>query len=264
LSLAAEGSKVVVNARNREGGHADAAAQKIREAGGQAIAHYADVADFKQAGDLIRAANDAFGKVDILVNNAGITGWKMPWDMTEEDWDRVVSISLKGTFNCTRHACGAMKERGWGRIINCTSESWIARSAACHYAAAKAGIVGFTRAVAIDLGAFGVTCNAYAPYAKTDMSSPRTIEMIESRYKLGKMSREDYEWGINPPGPEGIGPLIAYLASNHASYINGKVFYASGGKIALYSEPARVKTILKKQGIWSVQELKEQIPPFFK
>jgi len=141
LSLAAEGSKVVVNARNREGGHAEATAQEIRKAGGLAIAHYADVSDFEQARKLTQAAVDAFGKVDILVNNAGVTGWKMPWEMTEEDWDKVVSVSLKGTFNCTRHACGLMKEQRWGRIINCTSESWISRAAACHYAAAKAGVV---------------------------------------------------------------------------------------------------------------------------
>ena len=264
LCLAAEGSKVVVNARNPEGRHADATAQDIREAGGQAIAHYADVSDFEQARKMTQTAIDAFGKVDILVNNAGVTGWRMPWEMTEEDWDKVMSVSLKGTFNCTRHACGFMKEQGWGRIINCTSESWISRAAAPHYAAAKAGIVGFTRAVAIDLGQYGVTCNAYAPYAKTDMSSPRTIALIETKYKLGKISREEYEWGINPPGPEGIGPLIAYLASEEAFYINGKVFYVSGGKIALFSEPVKVRTILKKQGTWSVQELREQIPPFFK
>lgn len=264
LSLAAEGAKVVVNGRDREGGHADATAQKAREGGGEAIAYYADVSNFEQAGKLIQSAVDAFGRVDILVNNAGITGWKMPWEMVEEDWDKVVNISLKGTFNCTRHACGLMKEQKWGRIINCTSESWISRAGACHYAAAKAGIVGFTRAVAIDLSPYGVTCNAYAPYAKTDMSSPRTLALFETKFKLGKMNREEYEWGINPPGPEGIGPLIAYLASDQASYINGKVFYASGGKIALYSEPVKVKTILKKQGIWSVQELREQIPPFFK
>jgi NAD(P)-dependent dehydrogenase (short-subunit alcohol dehydrogenase family) len=263
-SLAAEGSKVVVNARNHEGGHAEATAREIREAGGRAIAHYADVTDFEQARKLTQAALDAFGKLDILVNNAGVTGWKMPWEMSEEDWDKVISVSLKGTFNCTRHACGFMKEQRCGRIINCTSESWISRAAACHYAAAKAGVVGFTRAVAIDLAPYGVTCNAYAPYAKTDISGPRTIALIETKYKLGKISREDYEWGINPPGPEGIGPLIAYLASDQASYINGKVFYASGGKIALFSEPVKVKTILKKLGIWSVQELAEEIPLFFK
>jgi NAD(P)-dependent dehydrogenase (short-subunit alcohol dehydrogenase family) len=263
LSLAAGGSKVVVNAQNREGGHADATAQEIREAGGQAIAYYADISEFEQARKLIHAAVDAFGRVDILVNNAGVTGWKMPWEMSEEDWDQVVNVSLKGTFNCTRHACGFMKEQKWGRIINCTSESWISRAAACHYAAAKAGVVGFTRAVAIDLGPYGVTCNAYAPYAKTDISGPRTIALIETKYKLGKISREDYEWGINPPGPEGIGPLIVYLASDRAFSINGKVFYASGGKIALFSEPVKVKTILKKPGIWSAEELAEQIPLFF-
>jgi len=131
---------VVVNARNREGGHAEATAQEIREAGGRAIAHYADVTDFEQARKLIQAALDAFGKLDILVNNAGVTGWKMPWEMSEEDWDKVVSVSLKGTFNCTRHACGFMKEQRWGRIINCTSESWISRAAAAIMPPPKPGL----------------------------------------------------------------------------------------------------------------------------
>ncbi len=260
LSLAAEGSKVVVNALRQSGGYADATAKEIRSKGGQAIACYADVRDFKQAGKLVKAAVETFGKVDILVNNAGITGWKMPWDMPEEDWDKVISVNLKGTFNCTRHACGFMKEQRWGRIINCTSASWISRAGACHYAAAKAGIVGFTRAVAIDLAEYGVTCNAYAPYAKTDMSGPRTLLLYEKKYSLGLIDKEEYEWGMNPPGPEGVGPFIAYLASDASSYISGKVFYVSGGKIAIYSEPARKKTIIKEQGVWPVQELIKQVP----
>ena len=259
-SLAAEGSKVVVNALRQSDGYADATAKDIISEGGQAIACYADVSDFEQAKKLVQAAIDAYGKIDILVNNAGITGWRMPWDMPEEDWDKVISVNLKGTFNCTRHACGLMKEQRRGRIINCTSGSWIRRAGACHYAAAKAGIVGFTRAVAIDMAEFGVTCNAYAPYARTDMSSPRTLQMFEQTYKLGKIDREEYEWGMNPPGPEGVGPLIAFLASDRSSSISGKVFYVSGGKIALYSEPVRRKTIFKKEGIWSVSELMDQVP----
>ena len=260
LALAAEGSKVLVNALSAGTASAETTAKEIAGHGGRALPCYADVSNFQEAGRLIQTAIDHFGKVDILVNNAGVTGWQMPWDMSEGDWDKVVDISLKGTFNCTRHAVPYMKEQKWGRIINCTSTSWIARGGACHYAAAKAGIVGFTRAVAIDMAQYGVTCNAYAPYAKTDMSSPRTLQLIEQKYKLGRIDRKEYEWQMNPPGPEGVGSLVAYLASDQASGVSGKVLYASGGWISIFSEPEREKTLFKEKGIWSVQELTENFP----
>ena len=167
----------------------------------------------------------------------------MPWEMSEEEWDRMISIHLKGTINCTRHVCSLMKEQIWGRIINCTSGSWISRSGGCHYAAAKAGIVGFTRAIAMDMDEYGVTCNAYHPYAKTDLLGTHVSYLVEQRFNLGKIDREEYEWQLNPPGPEGVGPFVVYLASEEAAGLNGKIFYVSGGKIALYSEPERKKTI---------------------
>lgn len=264
LSLAAEGSKVVVNALRPGAGTADLTAEKIRQMGGQAVAFYGDVSDFGQARKLIGTALDHFGGIHILVNNAGISGRGMPWEMREEDWDRMMNVHMKSTFNCTRHVCGLMKEQHWGRIINCTSESWIRRAGACHYAAAKAAIVGFTRAVAIDMGEYGVTCNAYHPYAKTDMLGPQTAFTVERRYQLGMIDKEEHEWQLNPPGPEGVGPFVAYLATDQARHINGKIFYVSGGKVAIYSEPMRKKTIFKKEGIWSVEELIEQMPVLLK
>ena len=260
LALAREGASVVVNALNASAGSAAATASDITAIGAKALAHYGNVADFAVARELIDSAVRAFGGVDILVNNAGISGSGMPWDMSESDWDRMIAIHLKGTFNCTRHVVAGMKERGWGRIINCTSGSWISRAGACHYAAAKAGIVGFTRGVAMDVAAYGMTCNAYHPYAKTELMGPQTKYTVEQRYKQGKIDREEFEWQSNPPGPEGVGPLIAYLASPAAASINGKVFYVSGGKVAIYSEPVRLRTIHKPGAIWSVAELVERMP----
>jgi NAD(P)-dependent dehydrogenase (short-subunit alcohol dehydrogenase family) len=142
ISSAKAGVKVIVNAVDQNAGHASSTVNEIIR----------DVSDFEQAKKLIQTALSNFGRVDILVNNAGISGGKrMPWEMSEEEWDRMISIHLKGTFNCTRHVCSLMKEQRWGRIINCTSGSWISRSGGCHYAAAKAGIVGFTRAIAMDM-----------------------------------------------------------------------------------------------------------------
>lgn len=259
LSLAAEGSRVVVNALRPGAGTADLTVEKIHQMGGQAVAFYGDVSAFDLARRLIGTALDKFGSIHILVNNAGISGRGMPWEMAEEDWDRMMNVHLKSTFNCTRHVCNLMKEQRWGRIINCTSESWIRRAGACHYAAAKAGIVGFTRAIAMDMGEYGVTCNAYHPYAKTDMLGPQTTFTVERRYQLGMIDKEEYEWQKKPPGPEGVGPFVAYLATDQAAHINGKIFYVSGGKVGLYSEPVR-KKMIKKEGIWSVEELIGQIP----
>jgi 3-oxoacyl-[acyl-carrier protein] reductase len=199
------------------------------------------------------------------VNNAGVSGGKvMAWEITPDQWDEMIAIHLRGTFNCTRHVCPLMKAQQWGRIINCTSGSWISRAGGCHYAAAKAGIVGFTRAIAMDMAEFRVTCNAYHPFAKTDMLGPQMAYLVEQRYKQGKIDREEYEWQANPPGPEGVGPFVAYLASEDAAGINGKIFYVSGGKVALYSEPERKRTIFKKEGIWSAPELQSEIPRLFR
>lgn len=260
LSLAREGARVVVNALRPATGSAEKTARDIVGTGREARSHYGDVGNFDVACELIDVAVRGFGRVDILVNNAGMAGSGMPWDITEADWDRMIDSHLKGAFNCTRHVAGFMKAQCWGRIINCTSGSWISRAGACHYAAAKAGIVGFTRAIAMDLAAYGVTCNAFHPYAKTELMGPQTLYTVTERYRQGKIDREEYEWQSNPPGPEGVGPLISYLASPAAEAITGKVFYVSGGKVAIYSEPVRLRTIHKTDSIWSVAELAERMP----
>ena len=107
---------------------------------------------------------------------------------------------------------------------------------------------------------YHVTCNAYHPYARTDMTGPQSVVMVEKRFKAGKIDREEYEWQQNPPGPEGIGPFVCYLSSEEAAPINGKIFYVSGGKIGVYAEPVRKKTILKEKGIWETKELLEKMP----
>ncbi len=263
LSLAKEGAKVVVNDIEAVDRRAEETVREIIDLGGSAIFHCGDVSNFEQARKLIGIAVEKFGRIDILVNNAGIAGHGMPWDISENDWDRMIDVHLKGTFNCTRHASGRMRDQKWGRIINCTSGSWVSRAGACHYAAAKSGIVGFTRAVAMDMGEHRVTCNAYHPYARTDMTGPQSVIMVETRFKLGKIDKEEYEWQRNPPGPEGIGPFVCYLASEAAAGVNGKIFYVSGGKIGIYPDPVRKKTILKEAGYWEVKELIEIMPQLF-
>jgi 3-oxoacyl-[acyl-carrier protein] reductase len=185
LALAKEGAKVIVNDLEAGRPQAEQTVKEIIDGGGCAFPQLGDVTSFEQARELIQTAVAKFGRIDILVNNAGIAGHGVPWDISENDWDRMISVHLKGTFNCTRHACGLMREQKWGRIINCTSGSWISRAGGCHYAAAKAGIVGFTRAVAMDMADYPVTCNAYHPYARTDMTGPQSAVMVEKRFKAG-------------------------------------------------------------------------------
>ena len=136
-------------------------------------------------------------------------------------------------------------------------------------AAAKAGIVGLTRSVACDVDGYGITCNAYHPFAYTrwrqsaeaaaGSGTPR-MNHTKKRFELGLIDEEEYKWQSNPPTAEGVAPLVVYLATDEASGINGRIFYSSDGRVAIYSEPAREKTIIKREGIWTVEELMGEVP----
>jgi len=144
---------------------------KIRETGGEAVPFFGDVSNFKVASKLIQTAVDSFGKIDILVNTVGTFGFSPIWKMTEELWDHVTLVKPKSHFNCIRHAAPIMMEQKWRRILNCTSRAFLGdviRHA--EYCAANAGVVGLTRAVAIELYPYGITCNAFSPFARTRAS----------------------------------------------------------------------------------------------
>jgi NAD(P)-dependent dehydrogenase (short-subunit alcohol dehydrogenase family) len=263
LALAKEGAKVVTNNRRQgtEGGDAETAARQITDMGGQAVPFFGSVSDFETAGKLIQTAIDNFGRLDILVNNAGADRPHMIWNMTEEEWDISVDSYLKGTFNCSRFACGIMREQKWGRIINTTSTAWLGTVGHCNYGAAKAGIVGLTRAIARETGRYGVTCNAYAPTASTRFSASEEIqEGFKKRYEAGLMTKERYEELTNLPDPMTLTPFLVYLCTDEAADINGQVFDVTGSNIAIYSEPVKLKSIDKKEGLWTIEELIEQVP----
>jgi 3-oxoacyl-[acyl-carrier protein] reductase len=223
IGMAKEGARVVTNNRRpgTSGGDAETVAKEIIAMGGQAVPFFGSVSEFDGAQRLIQAAVDNFGGLDIVVNNAGADAPRMVWNMTEEDWDRCVDSFLKGSFNCIRFAAPLMREKGWGRIINTTSTAWLGTVGHCNYGAAKAGLVGLTRAVAWEVGR--------------------------------------YEELTNPPAPETVNPFIIYLCTDAAADINGQVFDVTGGDIALYSEPVKKNTITKKEGLWTVEELTEQV-----
>jgi 3-oxoacyl-[acyl-carrier protein] reductase len=263
IALAEEGAKVVTNNRRpgAEGGDAETVAKEIKGMGGEAVPFYGSVSEFDAAEKIVKTAVDSFGRIDIVVNNAGADAPRMVWNMSEEEWDRSVDSFLKGSFNCIRFAAGPMREQKWGRIINTTSTAWLGTVGHCNYGAAKAGLVGLTRAVAREVGRYGVTCNAYAPTAATRFTlSDDIVAGFKKRYEAGLMTKERFEELTNPPKPETVGPFIVYLCSQEAADINGQVFDVTGGDIAIYSEPVKKKTITKKKGLWTVEELIEQVP----
>ncbi|HCP59983.1 MAG TPA: hypothetical protein DIT43_00120, partial [Dehalococcoidia bacterium] len=262
VALAQEGAGVVTNNRRpgTSGGDAETAAREIRDAGGRAVAFFGSVSEFDTAQKLVQTAVDNFGRLDIVVNNAGADAPKMVWNMSEEEWDRSVDSFLKGSFNCIRHAAPLMREQKWGRIINTTSTAWLGTVGHCNYGAAKAGLVGLTRAVAREMGRYGVTCNAYAPTAATRFTlSEDIVAGFKKRYEAGLMTKERFEELTNPPGPETVAPFIVYLCTGEAASINGQVFDVTGNNIALYSEPVKVKAIDKQEGMWTVEELIEKV-----
>jgi NAD(P)-dependent dehydrogenase (short-subunit alcohol dehydrogenase family) len=262
--LASEGAAVVVNdlggaidGSGQAESVADEVVQAIRARGGSAVANHDSVAEFAGAERIIATAVKEFGRIDILVNNAGILRDRMVFNMSEQEWDAVIAVHLKGTFNCTRHAAARMREQRFGRIVSMSSTSGVfGNSGQANYAAAKDGIAAFTRVVARDLGRYGITANAVCPGASTRMTQTVPDEARKARAKSGIASPGG---GARPAtlthtGPENVAPWVVYLTTDPARDVNGKVFFVMGGLIALLDDPAPVRTI-QKDGRWSPEEL---------
>jgi 3-oxoacyl-[acyl-carrier protein] reductase len=226
LKLASLGAKVVVNYHSSE----DAAREVVEQItveGAEAIAFQADVKEVEKAKELIQAALDTFGRLDILVNNVGITRDALLMRMKEDDWDVVLETNLKGTFNCTKAAQRSMIRQRYGRIINITSVSGIAGQVGqANYSASKAGIIGFTKAVARELGVRNITVNAVAPgYVPTDQTADLPQELIDYILELTPLKRAGTA--------EEIASAVAFLASEEASYVTGQVLAVDGGMMAM-------------------------------
>jgi len=220
--LASMGARVVVNYRSNQAA-AEQVLDLIRQQGGQAIAVQADVSVFADAQRLIQTALDQWGKVDILVNNAGTTRDTLLVRMTEEDWDLVLDTDLKSAFNCTKAAQRPMIKQRYGRIVNISSVAGIAGNAGqANYTAAKAGLIGFTKAVAKEVGSRNITVNAIAPgYIPTDLSSSIPPELIAKGMDMTPLG--------HPGTTEDIANAVAFLVSDDASYITGQVLAVDGG-----------------------------------
>ena len=260
LAMRMEGAKVDTNNRFK-GEDAETVAKEINDLGGVAVPCLADISKFNNAERLVKTAVDSFGKVDILVNNAAIVLGGMPWEMSEETWDEMNAVDLKGLFNTIHFASGMMKDQGWGRIINATSPAWLGTVERIDYCAVKAGVVCITRAVARDMGPYGVTCNAYSPRAASRLSLRKAfLEKTKRWYEAGMISKEKYEEILHPPSPDTVAVFLAYLCTDEAANINGQVFYVTGGIVGLMSEPVMTKTIYNDRGIWKIEELVKLVP----
>lgn len=267
LAMSSHGAKVVVNdlgtelnGSNPDPGPADEVVAEIRKAGGTAVASFASVADYDGARNIISTCIREFGKIDILINCATIArgGWLC--EASEDDSDAVLAVTLKGTLNTCTHALIAMMKQETGRIINFTSPSWLGITGADAYTAAKGGVVSLTMGIAsrMKLEGYKITCNAIAPIALTRLNRPAP-QMWNSLYRAGIIDQQLYEDSINPANPEEIPPIVCYLATDQAENITGRVFGATRGRIALYSEPQEIRGIYK-DGSWTLEELMKLIP----
>ena len=263
LALAAEGARVVVNdlgvSLSGEGGERSPAQQVVDEievAGGEAIANYDSVADFNAAMAMVQQAVDAFGRIDILVNVAGILRDRMIFNMSEEEFDAVVGVHLKGSFNCTRAACIHMREQGTGRIISMSSPAALGSAGQPNYGPAKAGIMGLMWSTALGMGRYGVTANAIIPTAATRMtdSTPRGQKVFD---ETGKWPSE-LAVGTERD-PDNVAPLVVYLASDAAANVTGQTFYSHGFSYGILEQPRAVRAI-QSTGRWDVNELARAFP----
>ena len=249
MAMAKQGAKVVVNdigtsydGHGASNSAADAVVKEIKAAGGTAVASYGSVAVEKEAESIIQTAIDNFGRIDILVNNAGVI--RDPQDIdkvTTDDWDITLKTHLYGTFFCSRQAFRYMKKQGYGRIISTSSHTGFGWRGFTHYSAVKEGITGFTRTLARDMADFGGTANAIRPLAAWRGSKEISPAMA-----------------VNTP--DDVAVLVAYLASEQAGNINGRIFEVWHGHVGIFVEPPPVQEVIQKKGSFTTDELAKMIP----
>jgi 3-oxoacyl-[acyl-carrier protein] reductase len=255
IALAAEGASVVVNdiGKDKDGNRAaDKVVAEIVKAKGKAVANYDSVATVQGGENIIKTALNSFGKIDILVNCAGNFLPRRFADTTEQEWDSIMSVHIKGHFACAKAAVPEMIKQKSGRIINFSSRGATVGGGSTVYSTAKAGILGFTSALAADLQEYGITVNAILPSAVTELF-PWPKKRMEDNLPVAFSLEADY-----------VAPMVAYLATDEARSITGRYVYASGGDICIYPQPLRLPAespmFIRKMGKWTVEELAQVIP----
>ncbi|MEX2229906.1 MAG: SDR family NAD(P)-dependent oxidoreductase [Dehalococcoidia bacterium] len=276
MKAASEGGSVVVVDSGCEAdgtgvnpGIADAVVQAITGAGGKAVAVHDDVTTMAGGEAAIKAALDNYGQVDALITCAGIRRDAPIWEMTEEDWDAVITAGTKSGFSPIKFATIAMRQQRYGRIVMMVSDAGLGAVGASNYAAASEGALGLARTVARDVGRYGVTCNAISPLARTRMSGGMSEEL---RPPAGVLSADatariapppptlNWEGSDHPDDPKSVAPLAIYLASEGSGEINGQLFGVRGGDVLLYSQPTIDRQILSFGRRFTLDELDEQMP----
>ncbi|MEM7135076.1 MAG: SDR family oxidoreductase [Myxococcota bacterium] len=246
LELARQGAKVVVNdlgvSNHGEGGErgpAEEVVQAIREMGGEAVSNGADVANWQQSEDLVRQAISEYGRLDAVVNNAGFVRDRMFVSCSEDEWDAVIGVHLKGHFCVSRHAAAYWRQQVKAgetvdaRIINTTSGAGVLGSVGqSSYSAAKGGIATLTLVQAAELGRYGITANAICPIARTRMTEGAFAEA---------MRKPDEGFDINDPG--NVSPFVAWLCSEHSKAVSGRVWEVFGGTITAFDGYRREQTV---------------------
>jgi NAD(P)-dependent dehydrogenase (short-subunit alcohol dehydrogenase family) len=254
LLMAAEGAKVVVNdvAQDSDGTKAaDRVVKEITGAGGTAVANNDSVASMTGGESIIGTAIKNYGRIDILVNNAGNFVAKPTIEHTEQDWTGILDVHLKGLFACSQAAVREMiKQKSGGRIINITSAAaWMMMAAKGHclaYATSKAGVLGFTKSLSLEMAEYGITVNAISPNAVTQL------------FPWGGKSE-----GGPREGPEFVAPVIAYLATDEAKDITAQIIYSGAGDIGVHEAPLQMPGedhFIHKTGKWTIEELIEAMP----
>jgi NAD(P)-dependent dehydrogenase (short-subunit alcohol dehydrogenase family) len=255
LAMAAEGAKVVVNdisIHNDGIRGADKVVDTIKKAHGIAVSNYDSITSMDGSRNVIQSAIKNFGHVDILVNTAGNFLVKPTVDTTENDWDGIMNVHLKGTFGCTQAAIKEMiKSKTGGRIITITSVAGfpegLGPGPAIAYSTAKAGVLGFTKALSLELEKYKITVNSVSPQAST------TLFPIPGRVVNG----------VQTEGPEYVAPIILYLATDEAEKITGQIIYSRGGYLCVYAPPMQKPCghrYIYKNGKWTLEELIEIMP----
>ena len=257
LELARAGAAVVVNdlgvsldGQPADGSPAEQVVAEIVASGGRAVANHDNVAEWAGACAMVKAAIDGFGRIDTVVNNAGNLRDVYFHKMSPEDFDAVIAVHLKGSFNVSRAAAPFFKEQGSGAYIHMTSSTGlIGNVGQANYAAAKLGIVGLSKSIALDMQRFGIRSNAVAPFAWTRMVDSIPAETPEQKKRVE---------GLKKLVPEKIAPFVVALASDAGAAVTGQIFAVRNNEISLFSQPRPIRTAHTAEG-WTAETIAERV-----
>ena len=257
LSFAQEGAKVVVNDLggdrdgSGEGRIADEVVKEIQDLGGEAVANYDSVGTVEGGENLFKTTIDAFGEMDFLVNNAGILRDRTLYNMEESDWDAIMEVHLKGHYNCTRPFVRYIRDENRlnCRILNMSSVSGLyGNFGQTNYGAAKAGIAGFSRSLALEVAKYKCTVNTISPGAATRL----TIDLIEA-------AGREYDENDWTQGPEQIAPVVTWLCSEEANDITSQIIHSQGGILGIIQQPPVIKSFTS-DNLWTIDQLNQLMP----